>query len=310
MGASLSLTPKEQRVNDILMNYKLSEYDEGFLNPGSFLAAQHFFKSKAAIENSEIFKIIRQLPKGASLHSHDTAIASFEYLFNLTYRDNLYGCHKEEFFILRFFKENNASAECEWKLLSKLRAANSSFDAFLKSKMTLIVDYPEFAYPNLNSVWKAFMDIFVTVADLIGYKPVWQEYFYQVLKELYEDNVMYVEFRGILPEVYDLEGNTYDGVQVVGLYYETLKKFKKDYPAFHGARFIYAPQEEGLQRNGGQLRGDLPENEAALSGFRGGIRPGGPGGFRFVSNIFACRNKLYSEIFSLCEDHACFVDSS
>ncbi|KAJ8975620.1 hypothetical protein NQ317_000324 [Molorchus minor] len=158
--------------------------------------------------------------------------------------EKIYGCEKDGRFILRFFEENNVSNACEWHRLSKLRSSNTSFNEYLKSTMTLIVDYPEYAYPNLNSVWDKFMDIFQTVADLIAYKPIWQEYFYQVLKELYEDNVMYLEFRGILPEIYDLEGNVYDGIQVVGLYYETLQKFKTDYPAFHGARFIYAPRRK------------------------------------------------------------------
>uniref|UniRef100_V5GQC6 Adenosine deaminase n=2 Tax=Anoplophora glabripennis TaxID=217634 RepID=V5GQC6_ANOGL len=55
---------------------------------------------------------------------------------------------------------------------------------------------------------------------------------------------MYLEFRGILPDMYDLEGNTYEGVQVVGIYYETVQKFKKDYPDFQGARYIYAPRRK------------------------------------------------------------------
>lgn len=46
IGADIVLTDKERAVNDILMNYKLRELDEGLLNPGQFLAAQHFFHSK------------------------------------------------------------------------------------------------------------------------------------------------------------------------------------------------------------------------------------------------------------------------
>lgn len=149
---------------------------------------------------------------------------------------------------MHFFNKNSTTSDCDWQLLSALRSSNSSFDSFLTSKLTLVVNNPELSYPNLNSVWQAFMDIFETVAGLLGYKDVWQEYLYQVLKELYEDNVRYLEFRGILPEMYDLEGNTYDGVQVVGLYQETVEKFKKDYPDFLGARFIYAPRRRVDQK--------------------------------------------------------------
>lgn len=125
-----------------------------------------------------------------------------------------------------------------------MRSSNASFDKFLKSKLTLVVDDPDLVYPDLNSVWDAFMNIFDTVEGLYGHKPVFQKYLYQVLKELYEDNVMYLEFRGTLPDMYDLEGNTYKGVEVVGIYRDVVEKFKKDHPDFYGARFIYAPNRK------------------------------------------------------------------
>lgn len=244
VGSSLVLSTKEQAANDVLMEYKLKEYDYGFTHPGEFLPAQHFFKSKANIERSEVFKIIKKLPKGSSLHCHDTAIGSHEYLYNLTFEDNLYGCWKDGIYVLHFFNKTSIGKNCDWQLLKTLRSSNASFDKFLKSKLTLVVDDPDLVYPDLNSVWDAFMNIFDTVAYLYGYKPVFQKYLYQVLKELYEDNVMYLEFRGILPDMYDLQGNTYKGVEVVGIYQDVVEKFKKDHPDFHGARFIYAPNRK------------------------------------------------------------------
>lgn len=241
LGSKIVLTDKEIQVNKILMNYKLAEFDEGFLDPSKFLASRHFFYSQPKIKNSKVFKLIQQLPKGASLHSHDTALVSFDYLYNLTYSDNLYGCRKGDDLLLHFFKENRINNECDWKLVSELRANSSNFDSFLKSKLTLIVDDPYSTYPDVNVAWNKFMDLFKVSGPLVTYKPIFQEYFYQALKELYEDNVMYLEFRGLLPDVYDLDGNIYRGIQVADLYVETLKQFQKDHPDFYGAKLIYAP---------------------------------------------------------------------
>ncbi|RZC40860.1 A deaminase domain containing protein [Asbolus verrucosus] len=241
IGSSIVLSDKEQQVNDLLMNYKLKEYDEGFNNPGNFLPAVNFFKSKSKIEQSEVFNFIRKLPKGASLHSHDTASVSSEFLYNLTYSDNLYGCVTNERLQFHFFSESMVDNVCKWKLVEQLRQENSSFDDFLKTQLTIIVDDPVKVYPSINDVWSRFMQTFSTLSGLLTYRPVFQSYFYQALKELYEDNVMYLEFRGTLPDVYELNGTIYKAEEVVKLYIDTLQDFKRDYPNFHGARLIYAP---------------------------------------------------------------------
>lgn len=239
IGSSIVLSDKEQQVNNILMGAKFKEYDQGFANPETFLPAQHFFKSKSKIEESGVFKFIQKVPKGASLHSHDSALVSLEYLYNLTYREKLYGCVVNQRLRLHFF--DRASGDCEWELIQDLRKQNSSFDEYLRSQLSIIVDDPEKEYPSITQVWNRFMQTFSTVFGLVAYRPVFQDYFYQALKELYDDNVMYIEFRGLLPEVYELNGTTYDPEGVVGLYLETLADFKSDYPDFFGARFIYAP---------------------------------------------------------------------
>ncbi|XP_057654421.1 adenosine deaminase 2-like [Diorhabda carinulata] len=241
LGSKLNLTEKEKRVSDILMTYKFEEYDLGFLNPNDFLAGQHFFKVKDKIEKSKVFDIIQRVPKGSSLHSHDEALVSQEYLYNLTYRDNLYICIEKDQINLHFFRENNISDSCNWTLVSDLRRSDKNFDSYLKSKISMICDDPDKTYSNSNTVWKAFQTIFRTIGGLLTYKPIFEEYFYEALLELYEDNVKYLEFRGFLPEVYDIDGNIYSKLEVLGMYVHTFKKFQTDHPDFFGARFIYAP---------------------------------------------------------------------
>lgn len=239
LGSNINLTEKEEKVNQILMCYKQKEFDDGLKNPDNFLARQHFFKVKAGIEKSEIFKIIKKLPKGASLHCHDLALTSEEYLLELTYKPNLYSRITDGVMLLKFFCEGDIGPD--WKLVSDLRTSDSNFNECLLSHLTLIVKDPHNSYPTINSVWTAFMHRFMTIQDMITYKPIWEEYFYQALKELYDDNVKYLEFRTILPFVYDLQGQTYRELEVVDLYYNTMKKFKCDYPDFLGCRLIYAP---------------------------------------------------------------------
>lgn len=241
IGASLELTPEEEEVNKILMQYKLEEYDSGYAMPSTFLPAKHFFDAKMKIEESEVFKFIQRIPKGASLHSHATALVSNEFVYNLTFSQNLYGCIVNGRLRLQFFNNTFKDESCSWKSLDVLRNEMPQFDKYLKSQLTIIKKEPEHVYEDINAVWKAFADTFTTVTPMITYKPIFKKYFRQALLELYEDNVKYIEFRSDLKQVYDLDGKIYKVDEIVQLYKETLQEFMMEYPDFIGARLIYGP---------------------------------------------------------------------
>jgi len=68
--------------------------------------------------------------------------------------------------------------------------------------MTLFTDQdPEAVYPSQDVVWDRFEQAFLAVWGLVTYAPVFRDYYYQGLTELYMDNVMYLELRALLPEV-------------------------------------------------------------------------------------------------------------
>lgn len=56
-------------------------------------------------------------------------------------------------------------------------------------------------YPSLNSVWTKFQNMFSTIGDALLYIPAYRSYHWQMLEELYNDNVMYAEVRLSFHEV-------------------------------------------------------------------------------------------------------------
>jgi adenosine deaminase CECR1 len=239
IGSSIELTEDEQKVNDILMDIKLKEYDEGFADPSKFLPSFHFFQTKSRIEESEVFKFIQKIPKGASLHSHSSAMLSSDALYNLTYSEGLYGCDDNGTFKLHFFF-GTVSDDCEWKLLSDWRTEDTQFDDFLRSKLTLVVDDPATAYQHINAIWNKFEEIFSLIHPLFDYRGFLHDYLYQVLQEFHDDNVMYLELRGSFGETFDSNGTTYDSFQTIQLYLDTLTEFSNANPDFMGFRVIYS----------------------------------------------------------------------
>ena len=56
-------------------------------------------------------------------------------------------------------------------------------------------------YPDINTVWKIFEEKIGTISGMAKYLPAMKEHYKRNLLEMYEDNVMYVEERGILSDV-------------------------------------------------------------------------------------------------------------
>lgn len=245
LGAKIVLTPKEERVNSILMGAKLKELADGFRAPYQFTQARHLFEVLSKINDSEVFKIIKKMPKGAVLHAHDTAICSTDYLVTLTKREYLWQCRdldqKPQFLFSR--NQPEAVNNVPWKLVADIRRTmgDSKYDQEVRKLFTLYTADPLNTYKDINTVWDRFMELFITFGPIVTYEPVWRDYYYQALKECNEDNVQYLEFRGTLPDVYNLDGYVYSPVEIVQMYVDTLDQFKKDYPSFSGSKFIYAP---------------------------------------------------------------------
>ncbi|XP_072934316.1 adenosine deaminase 2-like [Epargyreus clarus] len=245
IGSDIVLSDSEQKVNEMIMKLKINEMDFGFEHPQYFNYSKHFFEYKDEVKKSKLFKLIKQMPKGAVLHAHDTAILGPDYLLNLTYWDDLYVCFEEEDVHLLFAAETPDSAcKTKWQLMRDARYSSGNvekFDRELRQYFTIVIDNPQEVYSDINIIWTKFQKIFMTAGTMLTYMPVWEQYFYDSLKALRDDNVMYFEVRSVLPELYDLDGNVYNSVETAVAYKRALDKFMNDYPDFIGAKLIYAP---------------------------------------------------------------------
>ena len=208
------------------------ELDSAFAND-DLPSSTNFFQSRPRIEASEVYKFIHDLPKGAGLHLHEFAITSIDWVVsNITYRENLYSCFKEANDILAFgwfdAQPEGAVQGCEgWKAASSMREemGEEEVDKYFKSHLSIVVDNPEVAYPNVNTVWAAFAKRFGTLMTLLNFKDLVKDYFYQGLKEFYEDGVQYMEVRSVFAPICETLGpdcNPLDIVQTVGVFKEAV----------------------------------------------------------------------------------------
>ncbi|KAK2832502.1 hypothetical protein Q7C36_015964 [Tachysurus vachellii] len=240
IGGRVALSAAELRLDSLL--HKLKEQE---MKASHFPPAMHFFKAKPYIQKSPVFKLLQKMPKGAILHIHSSALVSVDWLvLNVTYRPHCYVCftwtgHVQFVFSARQpFQRLGCS---QWNLLEKLRATMSDVPAFDKSLMrnlTLFTEDPDAAYPTQDEVWNQFEQIFTSISGLITYAPVFKDYLYQGLLQLYNDNIMYLELRTGLSQTYELDGTLHDRVWSIQTYKNLTEQFKLDHPDFIGMRII------------------------------------------------------------------------
>uniref|UniRef100_A0A0C9QAH8 Adenosine deaminase n=1 Tax=Fopius arisanus TaxID=64838 RepID=A0A0C9QAH8_9HYME len=240
IGGDLPFEGEEFIANERLMFHKKTEISKAFLNPDEFLPARNFLEAFGDIEKSKVFQIIQKLPKGAVLHVHHKAMVHADWIYNATFRDNLYVCENNGKLLLHFFRTPPRS--CNWHLLEDLRknrnVAQSINDRISKA-MTMIVENPQEVYSHIDVGWNKFEEIFDFVTPVIGYRPVAEDHFYQGLKESYDDNILYLEIKTGIPKLYDLDGRQYNDHEVVDIFEKVTQRFKKDHPDFIGAKLIY-----------------------------------------------------------------------
>ncbi|XP_022108665.1 adenosine deaminase 2-like isoform X3 [Acanthaster planci] len=248
-GGNLSLSAKEFRVNEYLMTEKDKEYAAA-LHGAPFPPAQHFFQSKDWIEKSQVFQLIKLLPKGAALHVHDASITSLSWVIkNATYLENLYFCvstDASETLQLEFFsvppKVKDPSCCDLWQSIALAREKYGAnvFDKWIFRKMSMWTeDDPRKMYPNSTIAWQKFESCLKPVNDLIFHVDVFDAYLWQAMTEFLHDNVQYMEIRGLLPQLKTSNGTHLPRNYTMQKYAMVFDKFVSANPGnFSGAKFI------------------------------------------------------------------------
>ncbi|XP_066953421.1 adenosine deaminase 2-like [Macrobrachium rosenbergii] len=244
MGQDQILSADEQAVNEFLMERKMAEMDASFSSL-HYLPAKNFLLVREQIEQTDVFKFLKLMPKGAALHLHDTAMATVSWVVSeISYWENLYMCCVEgDQLLLKFMAAPDTS--CNWTLVSDERASSSSvedFDRELLARLSLVLDDPLEKFPDINAVWRAFESTLIAMTGMVMYRPAWEAYLYHALLEFMEDNVLHVEFRGTLPRLYELDGTELTEEESLEVYEKVSQKFLLDHPkTYFGTRYIYAP---------------------------------------------------------------------
>ncbi|XP_055900700.1 adenosine deaminase AGSA-like isoform X1 [Biomphalaria glabrata] len=241
LGGNLVLNEQEQMVNRLLLKEKRAIIERSRLNKTTYYPALSFYKSKKFVESTNIYQIIKKMPKGAALHLHDLAITSLNWVVkNVTYRDHVYMYYDDKGFVhLGAF--DTPPADNPWELVKTLRAKAPDavmFDKNLLNNISMLSSDPLEMYPTINLVWARFDKYFEQVISLLFNADIMRDYYRQALVEFKEDNVQYIELRAILSGFTVLSGTTHDAEFGLNIYKQVTEEFVRENPDFLGAKII------------------------------------------------------------------------
>ncbi|EFA84902.1 adenosine deaminase-related growth factor [Heterostelium album PN500] len=211
-NTGIHLSPSEQSANTIFKS--ILQYEELLLSNND-PPAINFFNAKEIIEKTQIYSILKKLPKGSILHIHQESSATYDYLIDVgTYLPNCYiymgsdPVNGHAYGDYHFFASQ--PSDSNWVLLSHYRQSAVSnvtaFDDMLLTNLTLI-GRDDGDYVNL---WRKFDGIFGSVSGLITYVPITLGYMQHLINQSIEDNIQHIEIRKCFSDYYDLHGNTYN----------------------------------------------------------------------------------------------------
>lgn len=268
-GGLIVLTDAEQRLDALMLKMKQEE-----IAKADFPPAMHFFQARPLIRASPIFSLLQKMPKGGALHVHDLSMTSVDWLVkNVTYRPHCYMCLTDNQSIRFIFSSRwpKALPHCSpWTLLEDLRAKmvnTTDLDNSIMGNLTLFTDQdPETVYPSQDVIWDKFEQAFLAMWGLVTYAPVFRDYYYKGLSQFYADNVMYLELRALLPEIYELDGSTHDLAWTLKTYQDVTRQFTSEHPDFFGARVIFTVHRgvntsvlTGVVEKAMKLKRDFPD---------------------------------------------------
>ncbi|MEW5820051.1 MAG: hypothetical protein AB1782_07645, partial [Cyanobacteriota bacterium] len=166
---NITLNDQEIKANNNIINLRNS-INKDLKEKNIDIFSTPFYKNKVYIESTELYKILKEMPKGAVLHVHRSASGNSDWVVkNITYRPDCYICWNNNDSCIKgqisFFKPG--SEPDGYLPVSKLRTEIPDFDNELYKLITLGVE--DEMTPD---IWQEFINCFIRIGKMLKNKPV------------------------------------------------------------------------------------------------------------------------------------------
>lgn len=193
------LSEDEIIADSILSELKCQAWE--MQNPADPWVGQFFPVVREEYESTELFDFLQEMPKGAVLHVHPSAMGDYYKLFDMVSgrEDCYFNPSTESFLILT----DSVPGE-EWHSVPSLLASAPDYEVMRDSLLDCITVDPGDA--DLEDIWAEFEEMFGRVGGLFWDPSVAHAYMYNALYEFAAvDNVQHIELRAHTPSPASVE---------------------------------------------------------------------------------------------------------
>ncbi|KAF5610797.1 adenosine deaminase [Fusarium subglutinans] len=259
-----SLSPIAKRASDIVDRIRDQENDsiwtpqveEELAQAGNecIFPGMMFMLAKDRMEKTNLWKIVRRMPKGALLHAHMDAMVNFDFLFDeLLKMPGMHMCsdrplnteESREDAVPSFRYRTKADSDGSiWEENYKPGAfvplpkaadefphgGRSGFLKWLKGRCTLSVTDSHEQHHGVDAIWVKFGKCFLVCATIIHYEPMFRIFLRELMKNLKDDGVNWAELRFTWPLNYcrdKQEEPEKDYIHMFEVLREEIDNFKK-----------------------------------------------------------------------------------
>lgn len=250
LGGRMEMSPLEEVANGRLMAVKMVD-DEVHNLWKNYHSQPPPFLRHHNISETDLYGLLRSMPKGGLLHIHDSGMMRVDILIGLTYQDSLWVCVNGDqgFEDFRFSKtyphiqpSGGEDYQCTWMLLSNFFQYENRTVYKAKLRECLVVR-PE-GYASSSELARHLRRAQRLIHGLVTYYPLWSNFLGCMLQDFYDDGVQYVELRSSLPILYDLEGTNFTILDTASSMINAVRVFQNTRRDFIGVKLIYAPSRD------------------------------------------------------------------
>ncbi len=250
-----------------------SEFEDTLENSHNFHPGMMFGLARETMENTDLWRIIEKMPKGALLHAHLDAMIDVDWLIDQAFLEKglcisasepLNDKEKREQTLLQIrYRSDEEMSKVEkgvsiWSSSYEpdtpvpLREAQRSFPdhditfkKWMISRGTISAEQSLAHHEGLNAIWRKFQSCFITIGQMLFYEPLFRKAMQRLLGQLAADGISYVDFRIAFRFEFRKTGQTAGAANNYDAFFtafgEEIEKFKSTEAgrSFRGARMIW-----------------------------------------------------------------------
>jgi adenosine deaminase CECR1 len=266
-----SLTPMAHEACSIVSRIRANErgtvWSADSERDGRVFPGMPYRLARERMESSDLWKIVRKMPKGALLHAHFDATIDTAWLVDQALGTEGMGFMSSEplssaaalasadvqfRYVGPTLKESSASIYTSdyvantyipvTHAASTFSGGVSAFNHWLKTRMTVTASEALDHHHGIDDIWRKFGSTFTIIGSILIYEPIFRCAIQKLFTELLADGIRWVDLRCAFVKPLhrtaqpDLDESFHSFFAVFG---DELAKFQAANPGFWGARFIW-----------------------------------------------------------------------